>query len=490
MTAIAPQEFWLLLPEIALAIFGMALLIAGTVGRGISSRVAAMASLVGLGAATILVVWTQGQAAMGTPILAGMFVLDSYALYWKILFLIATALTVFLSVKFIEEGGYRAGEYYSLLLLATTGMMLMVSGFNLLSIWISLELMALSSYILVGYFKYERRSNEASLKYFVLGALSSGILLYGISLLYGATNTLALPELSRSLSTAVLHGDLLSAVGWVLLAVGLFFKISAAPFHVWTPDVYVGAPTPVTGYLAVASKAASFAILVRIFYQGLAPLVIDWQIVVAAVATLSMIWGNIAALTQTNVKRMLAYSSIAHAGYILMGVLAASETGLWALMFYLLAYSFFTLGAFGIVVLLERREYAGETLSDYAGLARRAPFLAACMLIFLLALTGLPPTGGFFGKIYLFAAAVEAGWTWVALIGVLTSAISLYYYMAVVVQMYFKDAEETSPIPLRAPGLVAAIGFCAVVTVILGLLPGIFVDLAKSSILPLAWNLL
>ena len=490
MTAIAPQEFWLLLPEIVLAIFGMALLLAGTVGRGISSRMAAMASLVGLGAATILVVWTQGQAAMGAPILAGMFVLDSYALYWKILFLIATALTVFLSVKFIEEGGYRAGEYYSLLLLATTGMMLMVSGFNLLSIWISLELMALSSYILVGYFKYERRSNEASLKYFVLGALSSGILLYGISLLYGATNTLALPELSRSLSTAVLNGDLLSAVGWDLLAVGLFFKISAAPFHVWTPDVYVGAPTPVTGYLAVASKAASFAILVRIFYQGLAPLVIDWQIVVAAVASLSMIWGNIAALTQTNVKRMLAYSSIAHAGYILMGVLAASETGLWALMFYLLAYSFFTLGAFGTVVLLERREYAGETLSDYAGLARRAPFLAACMLIFLLALTGLPPTGGFFGKIYLFAAAVEAGWTWVALIGVLTSAISLYYYMAVVVQMYFKDAEETSPIPLRAPGLVAAIGFCAVVTVILGLLPGIFVDLAKSSILPLAWNLL
>ena len=490
MTAIAPQEFWLLLPEIVMAIFGMALLLAGTVGRGISSRMAAMASLVGLGAATILVVWTQGQAAMGVPILAGMFVLDSYALYWKILFLIATALTVFLSVKFIEEGGYRAGEYYSLLLLATTGMMLMVSGFNLLSIWISLELMALSSYILAGYFKYERRSNEASLKYFVLGALSSGILLYGISLLYGATNTLALPELSRSLSTAVLNGDLLSAVGWVLLAVGLFFKISAAPFHVWTPDVYVGAPTPVTGYLAVASKAASFAILVRIFYQGLAPLVIDWQIVVAAVATLSMIWGNIAALTQTNVKRMLAYSSIAHAGYILIGVLAASETGLWALMFYILAYSFFTLGAFGTVVLLERREYAGETLSDYAGLARRAPFLAACMLIFLLALTGLPPTGGFFGKFYLFAAAVEAGWTWVALIGVLTSAISLYYYMAVVVQMYFKDAEETSPIPLRAPGLVVAIGFCAVVTVILGLLPGIFVDLAKSSILPLAWNLL
>ena len=490
MPPIAPQEFWQLLPEMVLAVFGMALLVAGSMGRGLGARLAAVTSLVGLSATTMLVVWTQSQATAGAPILAGMFVLDGFALYWKVLFLVATALTVFLSVRFLEEGGYRAGEFFSLLLLATTGMMLMVSGFNLLSIWISLELMALSSYVLAGYFRYERRSNEAALKYFVLGALSSGILLYGISLLYGATNTLALPALARGLSQAMLHGDLLSAVGWVLLAVGLFFKVAAAPFHVWTPDVYVGAPTPVTGYLAVASKAASFAILVRIFYQGLAPLVIDWQIVVAAVATLSMIWGNIAALTQQNVKRMLAYSSIAHAGYILMGVLAANETGLWALMFYLLAYTLFTLGAFGTVILLERREYAGQTLSDYAGLARRAPFLAASMLVFLLALTGIPPTGGFFGKVYLFAAAIEAGWTWVAVIGVLTSAISLYYYMGVAVQMYLKDSAEATPVPMRAPALVAAIGFCAVVTVLLGLWPGVFVDLAKSSVLPLAWNLL
>jgi NADH-quinone oxidoreductase subunit N len=237
MPPIALQEFWLLLPEIVLAVFGMVLLVTGSVGRGLGSRSASVASLVGLGLTAALVVWTQGRAVLGAPILAGMFVVDGFALYWKMLFLVATALTVFLSARFIDEGGYRAGEYYSLLLLATTGMMLMVSGFNLVSIWISLELMALSSYILAGYFKHERRSNEASLKYFVLGALSSGILLYGISLLYGATNTLALPALSSSLSQAILHGDLLSAVGWVLLAIGLFFKVSAAPFHVWTPDV-------------------------------------------------------------------------------------------------------------------------------------------------------------------------------------------------------------------------------------------------------------
>ncbi len=359
MPEINPQEFWLLLPEMALATAGMVLLVAGVLGRGVSHRTAEKLTFLGLLVTVVLVFWAQGRAPE-QEILAGMFVLDGYAFFWKLLFLLATALITLLSAQFLEEGGYRPAEYYSLLLLATTGMMLMASGANLLSIWISLELMALSSYILAGYFKREKRSNEAALKYFILGALSSGILLYGISLLYGATGTLQLSALAEKLPVALAEAPLLPSVGWLLLAVGLFFKVAAVPFHVWTPDVYVGAPTPVTGYLAVASKAASFAILVRIFYQGLAPLVVDWQLVVAAVAVLSMVWGNLAALTQKNVKRMLAYSSIAHAGYILIGVLAASEMGLWALLFYLLAYSLFTLGAFGTVILLERREYAGD----------------------------------------------------------------------------------------------------------------------------------
>ncbi len=489
MTPFAPQEFLLVLPEITLAVCGMVLLVLGSFGRGISSRAAAAGSLISLTVTFLLVLWAGGRAPAGQPILAGMFVLDSYAIFWKVVFLLATALTILLSVRFIEEGQYRAGEYFSLILLATTGMLFMASGFSLLSIWISLELMALSSYILAGYFKREVRSNEAALKYFVLGALSSGLMLYGISLVYGSTRTLSLAELPGRIAVATAEGNLLLGIGWIMLAVGLFFKVSAVPFHVWTPDVYVGAPTPVTGYLAAASKAASFAILMRIFFQALGPLVVDWQIIVAAVASLSMIWGNIAALTQTNVKRMLAYSSIAHAGYILLGVLAANETGMWAAMFYVLAYTFFTLGAFGTVILLERREYAGETLSDYAGLAQRAPVLAGVMLIFLLALTGIPPTGGFFGKVYLFAAVVEAGWMWVAVIGVLTSAISLYYYMGIVVQMYLKDSDAKTPVPLRAPLLGFTLVVCAVVTVALGVLPGFFVELAKSSILPTAWNL-
>jgi NADH-quinone oxidoreductase subunit N len=420
-------------------------------------------------------------------ILQGSFVIDGFAFFWKLLVLVATALTVLLSVRFLEEGSYRATEYYALILLATSGMMFMASGYTLLTIWISLETMALASYILAGYFKHHVRSNEASLKYFILGALSSGIMLYGISLLYGAAGTVQLDALSSRLVDAMASGNRIVPLGWILLACGLFFKVSAVPFHVWTPDVYTGAPTPVTAYLAVASKGASFAILLRIFYEGLgaAPLKAEWQGIVAVVAAATMIWGNLAALTQENVKRMLAYSSIAHAGYILLGVLAVSEIGLWSVLFYVLAYTFITMGAFGTVILLERKEYAGETCADYAGLAQRSRFLAAMMLVFLLALTGIPPTGGFFGKVYLFAAAVQAGWTWVAVIGVLTSAISLYYYFRIVVYMYLRDSTAAAPVPLRAPALVGAIAFCAIATLVLGLYPEPFIQMAKASLLRL-----
>ena len=485
MDAIQPQEFLLLAPEILLAVAGMAVLAVGSLGRGLGHRAAALLSLVSLAAVGVLLVTVQVPAVGGESILAGMFVIDGYALFWKAVLLVATALTILLSIRFVEEGGYPAGEFYALLLFAATGMLFMASGFNLLSIWISLELMALSSYILAGYFKFESRSNEAALKYFILGALSSGILLYGVSLLYGATGKLGLVEIASAIPGAAESSGTLIAIGWLMMAIGLFFKVSAVPFHVWTPDVYVGSPTPVTAFLAVGSKAASFAILVRIFYQALPALQQDWQIITAAIAAVTMIWGNLAALTQNNVKRMLAYSSIGHAGYILMGVLAMSDDGLWAVLFYTAAYSLITLGTFGTVILLERKEYAGETYEDYAGLARRAPFLAAMMLLFMLALTGIPPTGGFFGKVYLFAAAVEAGWTWVAVVGVLTSALSLYYYLGIVVQMYLKDSDETTPVPLQAPGLVAAIGVCALLTVLLGILPGPLVELAQGSLLPL-----
>ncbi len=480
-----PQEFWLLIPEFFLAAVGLVLLLAGTIGRGLGNRESSIITVAGLGLTGALLLRVHHLTPGRHLLLGGMFIIDNYSFFWKLLVLVATIVTVLLSVRFVEEARYRAAEYYALLVLASTGMLFMASGYSLLTIWIALETMALSSYILAGYFKRELRSTEAAMKYFILGAMSSGVLLYGISLLYGAAGTVQLDELSRGLAVAASSGNRLVPLGWLLLAAGLFFKVSAVPFHIWTPDVYVGAPTPVTGYLAAASKAASFAILIRIFYEGLASQRAGWQMIVAVVAAATMIWGNVAALTQDNVKRMLAYSSIAHAGYILIGVLAVNEIGLWSIIFYLLAYTFITLGTFGTVILLERREYAGESCADYAGLARRSPFLAAMMLIFLIALTGIPPTGGFVGKVYLFAAAVQAGWTWVAVVGVLTSAISLYYYFRIVVYMYQRDSEATTPVPLAAPALVGAVAFCALATLVLGIYPGPFIAFAKQALLPL-----
>jgi NADH-quinone oxidoreductase subunit N len=480
-----PQEFLLLAPEILLSLAGLLLLLVGTIGRGFENRESAFVSLAALGLTAGVLIRLHLQVPGPLRILGGMFVIDGFAFVWKLLVLLATAVTVLLSIRFLEEGRYRPAEYYALLLLATAGMLFMASGATLLVIWISLETMALASYVLAGYFKRELRSTEAALKYFILGAMSSGVLLYGISLLYGAAGTVDLGELSQRLAIANDAGSLLVPLGWLLLAAGLFFKVAAVPFHVWTPDVYVGAPTPVTGWLAAASKGASFAILVRIFYQGLITLQVEWQWIVALVSVASMVWGNLAALTQTNVKRMLAYSSIAHAGYVLIGVLAVSEIGLWSVVFYLLTYSFITLGAFGTVILLERREYAGETLADYAGLARRAPFLAAMMLLFLIALTGIPPTGGFVGKVYLFASAVQSGWAWVAVVGVVMSAVSLYYYFGVVVSMYLKEPTDTAPAPLPSRSIRFAVAFCALVTLAMGIYPGPFIDFAKTALLPL-----
>jgi NADH-quinone oxidoreductase subunit N len=478
-----PQEFLFLLPEIFLAAAALLLLLAGSIGRGLGNRDSALLSIAALALTGGILLRARAVFPDPVQVLDGTFILDGFAFYWKILVLVATILTILISIRYVEEAKYRGADFYALLLFATTGMLFMASGYSLLTIWISLETMALASYILAGFFKRETASTEAGMKYFILGAMSSGILLYGISLLYGATGTVKLAGLAEALPAAA--DDPLVPLGWLLLAAGLFFKVSAVPFHIWTPDVYVGAPTPVTAWLAVASKGASFAILVRIFYVGLAPVAVEWQTVVAFVAVASMIWGNLAALTQENVKRMLAYSSIAHAGYVLIGVLAVSRIGLWSVLFYLLVYTFITLGAFGTVILLERREYGGETAADYAGLARRSPFLAAMMLLFLLALTGIPPTGGFVGKVYLFAAAVEADWTWVAVVGVLTSAISLYYYFRVVVYMYLRESDATTPVPLKSPALVGAVAFCALATLVTGIVPGPFIDFAKASLLEL-----
>jgi NADH-quinone oxidoreductase subunit N len=356
-------------------------------------------------------------------------------------------------------------------------MMFMASGVHLISIYIGLELMSLSSYILAGYFKNEIKSTEAAMKYFVLGAVSSGILLYGISLIYGVCGSLNLIDIERAMSTMITNDALM--FGIMLLGAGLCFKIAAAPFHVWTPDVYEGAPTPVTAFLSTASKAAAFSIFARIFYTGLHDFALDWNNVLGVIAALSMILGNLAAITQNNVKRMLAYSSIAHAGYVLLGIISMNAYGIRGILLYTLVYMFANLGIWSTVLMMRRHEYAGEQIDDFEGLSKRAPFWAFAMVMFLLSLGGIPPTAGFIGKYFLFAAAVQSGFGWLAIIAVLMSAVSMFYYLRLVVAMYLREGREAEV--AITPALRWVAGISLAITLLFGVLPTPLIHAVERS---------
>ncbi len=425
-------------PEIVLAFAGLAvLLLAVPLGRR-GSRVLSLVSVAALAATAALVLLVARPDGAPQAILGGMLAVDQMGVFFKLLVLTASAIAILMSAGFVERSGYGGGELSALVLFATVGMMVMASGANLASLYVGLELMALSVYVMVGYFKLESRSNEGAVKYFVLGALSSAVLLYGISLVYGVLGSLELTAIRAELEGVPQDNPVLM-LGIVLVAFGMLFKVAAVPFHVWTPDAYEGAPTPVTAFMSVGPKAAAFAMFLRLFAGAFEPQVEQWRSVLWVASALTMVYGNAAALTQVNVKRMLAYSSIAHAGYALMGLVAASPMGTWSVLMYMLVYTFMNLGAFGFVILLESRGYAGETVADYAGLARRHPAAAAFMLIFLLALAGIPPTAGFMGKLYLFASAVQAGYVTLTVIAVVMSAVSLFYYFRLVVQMYLRE---------------------------------------------------
>jgi len=457
-----------LLPEIIIATGASLLLIAPVTGLrdSISSKWAMLGVLAITAASLIACSWAVTDLPQ-TPTFARMFALDGFSIFFKLLFIAAMAVIVLLSDDFLRETRYSTWEFYSLLGFALCGMMFMASGIHLATIYIGLELLSLSSYILAGYFKNEQKSTEAAMKYFVLGAVSSGILLYGISLIYGVCGSLNLFDIARAMSTIVSNDALM--FGIILLACGLCFKIAAVPFHVWTPDVYEGAPTPITAFLSTASKAAAFAIFARIFYTGLHDFHLAWNNVLATVSALSMIVGNLAAITQDNVKRMLAYSSIAHAGYALLGIIAVNEMGLRGVLIYTFVYVFANLGIWSIVLMMKRHEYAGEQVADFEGLHSRAPFWAFAMFVFLLSLGGIPPTAGFIGKYFLFYAAVQAGFGWLAVIAVLMSAVSMFYYLRLVVAMYLRDGKEADVATSGSLRLVAAI--CLIVTILFGVLP-------------------
>jgi NADH-quinone oxidoreductase subunit N len=468
-------DLYYLLPEIVLT-SGLLLLIVVDVFTP-REREGALAwlALVILGATGAALV---PMAGVTTTVSRGLMAVDGFGLFFKALFLVAAGFTVLLSRRYLETERVAAGPYYFLVLCATLGMMVMAAGIDLITLFIGLETMAVSFYILTGFLKPDRRSNEAAVKYFVLGAFSLAILLYGMSLLYALAGTTKLRDVAVALASTDRSLALTLAV--LLVVSGMGFKIAAVPFHMWAPDVYEGAPTPVTAFLSVGSKAASFAMLLRIFLEGVPSLAPQWTQVFYMLAVLTMTVGNIAALTQSNTKRMLAYSSIAHAGYVLIGVVAATPRGVSATLLYLFIYTFMQMGAFAVVALLRRRDVIGDELKDLSGLYFRSPAAAFAMLAFMLSLGGIPPTAGFMGKFWIFSAAIEAGYVWLAVIGVLNSAISLYYYVRVVVFMWIRGEAAGSPI-VAGPAMNVALGLALAATLLIGVYPTFLFDFAEAS---------
>jgi NADH-quinone oxidoreductase subunit N len=413
-----------------------------------------------------------------------MVVLDNYALFFDIVICYAAGLIVLLSIDYLSRNGAASGEYYALLLFSVAGMMLLASAGDLIVLFLSLELMSLSLYVLAGLFKTRLASGEASMKYFLLGAFASSFLLYGIALIFGGAGGTSYDRVAAAV--AARPHDPLLVIGLGLMLVGLGFKISAVPFHMWAPDVYEGAPTSVTALIATGSKTAAFAALIRLLASGMRELQPDWAGLLWIVAVLTMTVGNVVAIAQSNLKRMLAYSSIAHVGYMVVGLVAGGPNGTGAVLFYLLAYTFTTVGTFGVITLCERatNEEALD-VGDYAGLGRRSPVLALALSLFLLSLVGIPPLAGFVAKVYIFGAAVRSGYVWLTVIAVLNSAIAAYYYLRVIVYMYMREPEGASAIyaPSFAGGLALAVALVGIV--LLGVMPAPFADLAQAAVAPL-----
>jgi NADH-quinone oxidoreductase subunit N len=436
-------------------------------------------------AALSMIFWPLGGQLVAFN---GMLIADGYAMFLNFIFLLSAGLTVLLAINYLPRYGLERGEFYFLLLFTVTGMMLMAQAADLIVVFLALELLSIPLYILSGFARPRPASEESALKYFLLGAFSSAFLVYGIALVYGATGT---TNLSKVLAAATAgHASTgLMALGAGLVLVGLGFKVAVVPFHMWTPDVYDGAPSVVTGFMSVGAKTGGFAALLRVFLSAFPSLVTEWAVVVAVISALTMILGNFAAIAQSNIKRMLAYSSIAHAGYILMGLVAASSTkaglrsfSVGASLFYLLAYALTNLGTWAVVMAVERAEGEGLKIDDYAGLGWRRPGLGLAMALFMLSLTGLPPTVGLIAKIYVFRAAVDANYLWLALIGVLTSLVSAYYYLRVVFTMYMREGEGLA---LSRPLLNITVGLTALATFIFGVLPGPLMQMATNAIIGL-----
>ncbi len=462
------------LPEIFMALAAMGLLVAGVFQKGDPTRGIAWLG-VGVMAVAALIVW--GQDAGRVTTIGGLFVIDGFAGFVKIMILLASALALIMSLTYLERERIARFEYPVIILLATLGMMMMVSANDLISLYLGLELQSLSLYVLAAYHRDNSRATEAGLKYFVLGSMASGLLLYGVSLIYGFAGSTSFISLARIFQES--HGAVHAGViaGIVFVVAGLAFKISAVPFHMWTPDVYEGAPTPVTSYFAVAPKIAAFALLVRVMVGPFGELIDQWRQVIVFISIASMFVGAFAAIAQTNIKRLMAYSSIGHVGYALMGLAAGDEIGIRAVLIYFAIYLFMNVGTFAIILSMRQKGRFVEGIDDLAGLAKTHPMMALSMAVFMFSMAGIPPLAGFWGKFYVFMAAIDAGLITLAVLGVLTSVVSAFYYLRIIKVMYFDEAIEAFDRPVGA----TMGGVMAVSTVVMLIFTAIPAPLVASA---------
>ena len=471
-------QFDAIIPMLCVGLAGLVILLAESF-RGKNEKMPigglAIIGLLGAGAASMLL-WDSNAESFGAV------TADNFGLFVNLVIVVVGILTVMFSAQTVERDRLPAGEYYAMLMFAIFGMMLMGQATDLLVIFLALETMSIAVYILTGIRRDQQQSTEAAFKYFLLGAFASSFFLYGIAFLYGVTGTTNIERLSTAIAAQSMSGNPMILLGIGLLIVGFAFKIAAVPFHMWSPDAYEGAPTVVTGFMSTGVKAAAIAAFVRVFLKGLDPMIADWAPVLWWIAAATMIVGTVVGVAQTSLKRMLAYSSIAHGGYLLAGLVAGNDVGKAAILFYLAAYALTNLGAFGVIAILGSRERANDDLRDYAGLWHSHPALTTLMTFFLLSLGGFPPTAGFIAKWYVFSAAVGSGYYGLAIIGVLSSVVSVFFYLRIVVMMYMTE-RDARPVPAAVPALAMAGLILSLIGVLyLGVLPSRVIDFAQASI--------
>jgi len=477
------NDFFTILPVVALTLWACVLLLVDLYIPKERKGLTALLAALGLALTMGRVLMQTGSESSG---FGGMIVQDGFSNFLSILFLLTGLLSVAVAYGYLSRMKIERSEYYVIMLFSIVGMLLMAQATDLIITFLALELLSIPLYVLAAFAFPRPESEEAGIKYFLLGSFATGFVVYGIALTFGATGTTALAGIVAAVTAGTAQVSLL-LIGAALILVGFGFKVALVPFHMWTPDVYQGAPTPVTAFMAAGAKVAGFAALLRVFATAFPSLAVDLMPVLAVLSALSMIIGNVIAIAQTDIKRMLAYSSIAQAGYILMAFVpfadpAVRPTSVSAGLFYLVAYTLTSFGSWGVVIAMEKAEGRGLAIADYAGLAKKKPLLAAAMTVFMLSLAGLPPTLGLVGKLYLFSAVLEGGIYWLALVGVLTSLISVYYYLRVVVTMYMKDGD---PQITREFWLELAIGACAVLTVLVSLVPRSLFDWASQALFKL-----